>query len=160
MDNFNVSTFFTHDHDELDGFFAKFQQYKRTDYPLAKQYFKQFKFGLQRHIVWEEEFLFPLFEQVTGSIDGPTQVMREEHRQIGAALEAVHKKVQKADPNSDVQEQDLLSILKAHNDKEEHVLYPAIDQVASEEQLRVLHTSMETLPPERYMVCCKQHTHS
>ncbi len=159
MDKFNVSNFFTHDHDELDGNFEKFQEHKRTNYPLAKEYFKRFKFGLQRHIVWEEEFLFPLFEQVTGIINGPTQVMRQEHRQIEAALEAVHKKVQKADPDSNVQEQGLLSVLKTHNDKEEYVIYPAIDQAASKDQLQTLRTKMDALPPERYKVCCNQHVH-
>jgi hemerythrin-like domain-containing protein len=159
MEDFKVSSFFTHDHDELDNYFVKFQQLKRTDYPLAKQFFKQFKFGLQRHIVWEEEFLFPLFEQATGIVDGPTQVMRDEHRQIEAAMEAIHKKVQKSDPDSDDLDRALLSILKLHNDKEEHVLYPAIDQAATQEQLQTLHIRMETLPPERYKVCSCSHGH-
>ncbi len=159
MENFQVGEYFAHDHHELDEHFANFQQNKRSNYPLAKEYFKRFKFGLQRHIVWEEEFLFPLFEQVTGIVHGPTHVMRQEHRQIEAALEAVHKKVQKADPDSDAADQALLSILNVHNDKEEQVLYPAIDKAASLEQLQMLKTKMESLPPERYKVCCNQHVH-
>lgn len=106
MEEKKVTPFYKHDHDELDGFFLKFQELKNQDYPQAKEYFKKFKFGLQRHIVWEEEILFPLFEEKTGMKDcGPTAVMREEHRQIGEYLEAVHKKVQCNDPDSGEEEQ-------------------------------------------------------
>jgi regulator of cell morphogenesis and NO signaling len=157
MSQFHVNEFFTHDHNELDDHFLKFQQNKRTNYPLAKEHFKMFKFGLQRHIVWEEDFLFPLFEKVTGIIGGPTQVMRQEHRQIEAALEGVHKRVQRADPNSDAEEKVLLGVLKTHNDKEENVLYPAIDQAATKEELDALRIKMANLPPERYRTCCNHH---
>lgn len=159
MENFQVSEYFAQDHRALDENFTKFQQNKWSNYPLAKEYFKRFKFGLQRHLVWEEEFLFPLFEQLTGLVDGPTFEMRQEHRQIEVAMEAVHKKVQKADPNSDTADQDLLGILKVHHDKEEKVLFPAIDKAASLEQLQLLRTKMDSLPPERYKVCCNQHVH-
>ena len=61
------------DHDRLDELFKTFQQLKRSDFPKAKEAFKEFKFGLQRHIVWEEDLLFPLWEKKTGmSEGGPT----------------------------------------------------------------------------------------
>jgi len=73
---------------------------------------------------WEEEILFPLFEKKTGMQFGPTYVMRNEHKEIAAHLESIHKKVQKADPSSDREEQKLLEVLGAHNQKEEAILYP------------------------------------
>src|SRR5262245_65377049 len=103
---------FAADHDRLDALLAEFRRLKRIDYPKAKENFKQFKFGLQRHIVWEEQILFPAFERHTGMRDmGPTAVMRAEHRQIGERLEAIHDKVRCADPDSDREEEALLQVL-------------------------------------------------
>src|SRR6516165_10005127 len=104
----SVQTAFAADHDRLDGLLVNFQTWKRSNFEQAKEFFKEFKFGLQRHIVWEETILFPLFEQKTGMVGyGPTEVMRAEHRQIGEHLEAVHWKVQRQDPDSDPEEKAL-----------------------------------------------------
>jgi regulator of cell morphogenesis and NO signaling len=151
-----ISKYFEADHDRLDDLFKNFQKTKRSDFPKAKGFFKDFKFGLQRHIVWEEEILFPLFEEKTGmKSGGPTFVMREEHRQIAAALEAIHEKVKNADPNSDLDENNLLTLLGQHNLKEENILYPAIDRVASDVERKAVFEAMEKIPEERYALCCK-----
>ena len=113
-----VSAFFEQDHDRLDELFKTFQQSKRSDFPKAKEAFKEFKFGLQRHIVWEEDVLFPLWEKKTGmSESGPTPVMRNEHRQIGQQLEAIHGKVSEQNPDSDKEEQALLDLLGLYGDR-------------------------------------------
>ena len=149
-----ISEYFEKDHDRLDDLFRSFQEWKAKDYPRAKENFVAFKFGLQRHIVWEEDILFPLFEKGSGVTQGPTLVMRLEHRQIGECLEAVHKKVKNADPASDQEEKNLLEVLSAHNMKEEHVLYPAIDCLASAEDVRMVFDQMTAIPVERYERCC------
>lgn len=156
MENTKISIFYSHDHDELDGYFNKFKDTKRKNYPLAKEYFKQFKFGLQRHILWEEDILFPIFEEKTGMKEnGPTAVMRQEHTQIKSLLEELHKKVQRKDPESDRQEEDLWTVLKAHNYKEENILYPAIDQLASDEEKEKLFHSMNNVKEDQYKTCCQ-----
>ena len=153
-----ISKFFEKDHDRLDELFKTFQQLKRSDFPKAKEAFKAFKSGLQRHIVWEEDLLFPLWENKTGMSDsGPTPVMRNEHRQIGQLLEAIHGKVAAQNPDSDKEEQALLDILGSHNRKEERALYPAIDQVAGLEDRDTVFQNMENIPEERYKLCCGQH---
>lgn len=146
-----ISTFFEEDHDRLDGLFKSFQSLKRRDFAKAKEAFKEFKFGLQRHIVWEEDLLFPLWEEKTGmSEGGPTAVMRREHRQIGDCLEAIHQKVQQQNPDSDREEQALLELLGNHNMKEERVLYPAIDNVTGEKERETIYGAMKDIPEERY----------
>lgn len=151
----SIQSAFATDHDRLDGFFVSFQTWKRTDFAKAREAFKEFKFGLQRHIIWEETILFPLFEKKTGMYQtGPTEVMRQEHRQIGDCLEAIHKKVQQRDPNSDAEERSLLAILVAHNQKEETVLYPALDRLLSDEEKAAASDAMEKIPEEAYQVCC------
>lgn len=153
-----ISKFFEQDHDRLDELFKTFQQLKRSDFPKATEAFKAFKSGLQRHIVWEEDLLFPLWENKTGMSDsGPTPVMRNEHRQIGQLLEAIHGKVAAQNPDSDQEEQALLDILGSHNRKEERALYPAIDQVAGPEDRDTVFQNMENIPEERYKHCCGQH---
>ncbi|MEY4704226.1 MAG: hypothetical protein RL042_422, partial [Nitrospirota bacterium] len=65
-----ISAFFGQDHDRLDELLKAFQQLKRLDFAKAKEAFKEFKFGLQRHIVWEEDLLFPIWEEKTGMAEG------------------------------------------------------------------------------------------
>lgn len=150
-----ISAFYRQDHDRLDELFKTFQQFKRADFIKAKEAFKQFKIGLQRHIVWEEDLLFPLWEEKTGMSDsGPTFVMRAEHRQIGQQLEAIHDKVVEENPECDQEEQALLGLLGSHNMKEERVLYPALDQITSAEERETVFRNMQDIPEERYRVYC------
>jgi regulator of cell morphogenesis and NO signaling len=153
-----ISTYFEQDHDRLDALFQSFQTLKRHDVTKATEAFKEFKFGLQRHIVWEEDLLFPLWEEKTGmSEGGPTFVMRNEHRQIGEQLEAIHQKVIEQNQESDHEEQALLKLLGSHNLKEERVLYPSIDQVTTPEECRDIFQKMKEIPEDRYRVCCGVH---
>lgn len=150
-----ISVAFEQDHDRLDALFTTFQEQKRNDFAKAKEAFVAFKFGLQRHIVWEEDVLFPKWEENSGMAEGgPTQVMRTEHRMIGDCLEAIHQKVQAQDPESDRDEQRLLEILKSHNMKEERILYPSIDQVISDQERAELYQAMKDIPEERYRTSC------
>ncbi len=155
MTESTIRSYFEEDHDRLDELFKSFQELKRSDYPKAKEAFKQFKFGLQRHIVWEEDLLFPVWEQKTGLTEaGPTQVMRTEHRQIGVLLEALHEKVRAQNPESDQEEERLLAVLASHNLKEERILYPAIDKVLEDSERTAIFKAMEEMPSERYEICC------
>mgnify|MGYP001355728127 FL=1 len=153
-----ITAFYEQDHDRLDELFKTFQQMKWSDFLKAKEAFKEFKYGLQRHIVWEEDILFPLWEKETGITEGgATSVMRTEHRQIGQHLEAIHQKVIDQNPDSDQEEQALLNLLGSHNMKEERVLYPGIDRVASAEVRETVFQQMETIPEDRYKLCCGHH---
>ena len=151
----SIKQYFGEDHDRLDGLFTEFQGLKRQDAAAAKLKFKAFITGLSRHIVWEEEILFPLFEERTGMANfGPTEIMRQEHLMIKRHLDAIHDKVRVADPESDLEEKALLDVLKAHNLKEEQILYPAIDAGLDADAIRGIKASMDALPEERYAVCC------
>lgn len=155
----SVNDTFEKDHDRLDGHFAEFQRLKRTDFPAAKANFKQFMFGLKRHIIWEEEILFPIFERATGMLDrGPTAVMRQEHVLIHERLDALHAKVRAGDPESDAEADALLGVLKDHNMKEEQILYPAIDQMLAPGQLESIEKAMAAVP-EPTCGCGHAHTH-
>lgn len=150
-----ITSYFEKDHDHLDSLFTEFRRLKYVDFVEAKKNFIAFKFGLQRHIIWEEEVLFPLFEKKTGmSNAGPTFVMRLEHKDIGTILEEIHTKVKAADPRSEHEEELLISTLKLHNMKEENVLYPAIDEHMTKTEIEEAFAKMNSIPEERYQNCC------
>ena len=150
-----ISDFMEQDHDRLDGLFKDFQSAKAGDFEKAKGVFSEFKRGLQRHIVWEEEFLFPRFEERTGAGNGgPTAVMRLEHRRIKGLLDGIHDRVAAGKTDTDEYERELKDVLLVHNTKEESVLYPGIDGCLSEAEAATLITAMQALPAERFAHCC------
>ncbi len=149
-----VLEFMGKDHDRLDKLFKGFRS-KNNDINKAKSLFLDFRTGLLRHIVWEEEILFPIFEQKTGMHDtGPTAVMRMEHRQIKEFLEKIHNKIAAREIKEITELEDgLLEVLTAHNEKEQNILYPWIDNSVSEEERKEAFKKMSNLPHEKYSKC-------
>lgn len=150
-----VLSFMGADHDRLDNIFQEFKNIKNTDKNKARNLFHEFKVGLQKHIVWEEEILFPLFENKTGMYDtGPTAVMRLEHKKIKDLLERIHHSIAKHIQTNDL-EDSLIEVLTEHNNKEENILYPWIDDSVSGQEKEQAFTKMKNLPPEKYNRCCE-----
>lgn len=142
----SIAHYYEQDHARLGGLFERFRTTKRSNQTAAGQAFRQFADGLKRHIVWEEAILFPLFEAKTGVHGmGPTAVMRMEHQQIRALLDAILLKVEHQDAAGDAEENALLEVLDAHNRKEEHMLYPLIDQHLSDEERQGVFTKMDQI---------------
>lgn len=134
----NVFSYFTCDHERLDVIYADFilahEEFRTV---AAKQYFHQFSEGLRQHIRWEENQLFPLFEQHTGMVDtGPTAVMRREHKDIEALLLTVAEKLEQDSGGITQVCKTLSQLLKQHNMKEEKMLYPAIDDLCSDLEIK------------------------
>ena len=134
-----ITTFYEADHDRLDGLFKDFQRHRQNDPQTALECLEEFNEGLRRHIAWEEEILFSIFEKRNGMrAGGPTGVMRREHQEILRHLEAIRAKVASGDPETGYDEQMMLDILAMHNLKEEQVLYPWIDRLLTDaERTRV-----------------------
>ncbi|MBX9657741.1 MAG: hemerythrin domain-containing protein [Nitrospiraceae bacterium] len=141
-----ISSMFDKDHERLDALFKSFQTLKRTDFLKAKNAFLEFKAGLQRHVAWEEEVMFPLWEKKSGMTGGgPTIVMRNEHREIGDCLESLARKIQAQNPETDREEEILLDLLDRHNMSEEEVLYPEMDHLISAEERETAFRAMEKI---------------
>jgi hemerythrin-like domain-containing protein len=83
---------------------------------------------MARHIDFEEQVLFPAFEDATGMRQGPTTVMCEEHSQMRELMEqmveaaASHRKEDYLAAS-----ETMLVLMQQHNLKEEGVLYPECD---------------------------------
>jgi iron-sulfur cluster repair protein YtfE (RIC family) len=150
MDYRLISDFFEEDHDRLDDLYKNYQKAKETDLSNAKEQFEAFQSGLQRHIRYEEEVLFPMFENRTGMFtSGPTAVMREEHRQIKGHLQSIYQKLLNNDANSYFEEGRLLTVLSIHNQKEEEILYPAIDRMTVEGDKKWVFQAIENIAEEK-----------
>lgn len=134
MSSPSIDDYYSEDHDRLDELFQQFQSHKSSDPERAKEAFKAFHSGLERHIAWEEEILFPTFEKKTENAGGPTQVMRLEHQQIRGCLGVISEKLARGEGDTNKDEADLLSVLEQHNYKEENILFPMLDQITSQDE--------------------------
>ena len=144
-----ILEFMSKDHDSLDNLFEEFNKLRKSDISRAKPLFLNFSAGLQAHIAWEEDILFPIFERGTGMYDtGPTAVMRMEHGHIKNFLEEISGKVL-ADELDELGIK-LLEVLGSHNQKEENILYPAIDNLTNEQEKKQAIERMTELPSENF----------
>jgi iron-sulfur cluster repair protein YtfE (RIC family) len=150
----SILEFFQKDHERLDELFRQFQALKNWDVFKAEDVFREFKQGLQKHIVWEEEILFPIFEEKTGIMAcGPTQVMRMEHEKIKQCLEDIYEKVHERTV-SDEEEKELLLVLSNHSFKEKHILYPALDEMLSNDEKYAVFATIKNIGERRYRAFC------
>lgn len=103
----------------------------------AARVFAEFACGLNWHIDAEEITLFPAFEQKTGILEGPTAVLRDDHRQIRRRMAEVADHLKAGDAAAAGRAITALDdILGQHNIMEEQVLYPLTDQAMADRQER------------------------
>jgi regulator of cell morphogenesis and NO signaling len=129
----SASAYLGWDHDRLDALFVGYRgSLEAGRGEEARHFFSEFRTGLLRHIRMEEEVLFPAFEESTRlGPQGPTVVMRQEHREIQRLLSELARGL--SNPKEEVEElerlnRELLHLLGEHNAKEEHVVYPLTDR--------------------------------
>ncbi len=147
----SISTFMVQDHDRLDDLYNKFKNIKTSVQSKAKEIFSEFKTDLQKHILWEEEILFPLFENKTGMSDtGPTAVMKMEHKKIKRYLGEIINQLTNGNVQTDNLEAGLIDVLSEHNLKEENILYPMIDNSINDTELEDVFLKIKDLSPENY----------
>lgn len=105
------------------------QDAKATGLDHTQRLFAQFKAALEKMIASEEEVFFPSFDKTNGLAgDGPTAIMRVEHRQIRRLLEEIEEKLLKGDMRTDAEQIVLLQLLRAHQQQERAVVYPVIGE--------------------------------
>jgi iron-sulfur cluster repair protein YtfE (RIC family) len=112
---------------------------REGDWTPARAAYGEFECGVERHMRDEEEVLFPLFEARSGIVDGPTGVLRAEHRQVRGSLVRMHDAVTGGDaPGFEEGRSFLHSVLPAHDAQEEHVLFPTIDRLLAPAERRAV----------------------
>ena len=124
------------DHDRLDALEgAAFEARSQGHLAEAAAMYAAFAFGLRRHIRFEEELLFPEFEEKTGhsATAGPTMVMRDEHREILDCLDRIQASITDPASTAESVRHALHLVLGNHNLKEENIVYPMTDQALGAE---------------------------
>lgn len=124
-----IRTMMTEDHHRCDDLFAAVENaIARHDLERARQSFSSFVDATLTHFAGEEDILFPAFEARTGLISGPTEMMRREHTQLRALMQAAQDALAAGNTLAYLAEADtLLIMLQQHNMKEENILYPMCD---------------------------------
>ncbi|MBF0379535.1 MAG: hemerythrin domain-containing protein [Magnetococcales bacterium] len=120
-----IEEMFTKDHQRCDDIFVLVEQAAQAgDINNAKKSFAEFILGMNHHFAMEEEGFFPAFEEATGMTQGPTMVMRMEHKQMRGLLMQMQEAVTKEDVAEISQiTSTLMVIMRQHNIKEEQMLY-------------------------------------
>jgi iron-sulfur cluster repair protein YtfE (RIC family) len=139
-----VSRHLVADHARLDALFDDAcDRVGGGDFVGASGVFHAFAHGLQHHIDIEERFLFPVFDARV-PLRGPTTVMRHEHRAIEQLLATAGASLKARDAGQFATDAaELAALVKAHNLKEERVVYPQTDAALDDAERAELVTALE-----------------
>lgn len=133
----SITHYLTEEHRKCDKIYAEVEKaVNEENWEKAKELFKEFKDKTLLHFQKEEEVLFPEFEQKTGIVMGPTQVMRMEHNQARELLERMEKALEEKNKEEFLSlGESLMILIQQHNMKEEQILYPMSDQNLNSEEM-------------------------
>ena len=131
----NIKEFMSQDHRDCDLLFATAENaVSKDDWETATQAFNEFVQAMERHLGVEEKELFPAFEEETGVVTGPTEMMRMEHDQMRVLFAEMRDALEKQHSDDYLGIADtLLILMQQHNIKEEQILYNMMDQRLSED---------------------------
>jgi iron-sulfur cluster repair protein YtfE (RIC family) len=98
----------------------------------ARRAFSLFRYELEEHMRLEEELLLPALGVGPHADDGPAAVMRAEHPVLRELLEVIEIGLENEYPIGEATET-LEKTLADHNVKEERLLYPLFERMATPE---------------------------
>lgn len=133
-----IAAFFQADHDGIDALIAALDSAVPES---AIALMREFDRRLERHIVWEEEVLFPAADQAAPEVvRAPIAVLRREHARIRTHMKAAMVRLCRGDAaGARARVAAAAAVMGAHNAREERVLYPACDgNIPREEADRIL----------------------
>ncbi len=132
----DITRLMTHDHRECDDLFASAENAAaRGEWDKAGHALNAFAHALETHFSAEEEILFPRFEAVTGMTEGPTRMMKADHRNMREQLDLLRDAIAQKDSSAyEGESETLLIMMQQHNMKEENILYPMCDQQLAPER--------------------------
>jgi len=130
-----ISSYMRAEHRECDEIFAAAEKSVIDgDFEQAEKQFLLFADDTLRHFKREEESLFPTFETVSGSTEGPTKIMKFEHQQVRGLIGKMAEAVENKDSDAYLSlAESMMILLQQHNMKEEQMLYAMCDRVIPQE---------------------------
>jgi len=119
------------EHRECDEIFAAAEKSVIDgNFEEAEKQFLLFADDTLRHFKKEEETLFPTFEEISGSTEGPTRIMRFEHEQVRGLIGKMAEAVENKDSDAYLSlAESMMILLQQHNMKEEQMLYAMCDRI-------------------------------
>ena len=116
------------------------------DFETAEKQFLLFSNETLKHFKKEEELLFPTFEEISGSSEGPTKIMRYEHVQVRGLMGKMAEAVENKDTDAYLSiAESMMILLQQHNMKEEQMLYAMCDRVIPQERKESTLESMKNI---------------
>lgn len=142
-----VSGYLQSDHVRLDAIVAELEGRLEADQPApARALFDELACGLECHMQAEEKVLFPVFERITGMMGGPVVVMNHEHAELRGLMGRISDAIDAEDAAAARDALgEAIQLLRRHNMKEEHIVYPHTDQALGERAREELIDQMLTL---------------
>ena len=130
-----ISSYMRAEHRECDEIFAAAEKSVIDgNFEQAEKQFLIFADDTLRHFKREEESLFPTFETVSGSTEGPTKIMKFEHQQVRGLIGKMAEAVENKDSDAYLSlAESMMILLQQHNMKEEQMLYAMCDRVIPQE---------------------------
>ena len=124
-----ISHYLTEEHRACDALLAQAESAVHSKSEDALALTQTFVDDLLAHLDKEEKVMFPAFEQASGMVGGPTEMMRQEHMQMRSLALGLTEAV----VNNDSKRyfgltETLMILIQQHNMKEEQMLYRMADQ--------------------------------
>lgn len=135
-----ISRYLGGDHKRCDELFAEAETaVSNEQWESAETTTKLFCDAIEQHFAMEEQVLFPQFEEAVGSREGPTAVMRMEHRQMREVLSMLNDTLGKRDADGYLGYSETLNtLMQQHNMKEESILYLMTERVLDGRQDEII----------------------
>ena len=142
-----ISSYMRNEHRTCDDLFATAEKSVIDgDFEKAKEQFLLFSNETLRHFKKEEESLFPTFEELTGSTEGPTRIMKFEHEQVRGLLGKMADAIENKDNDAYLSlAESMMILLQQHNMKEEQMLYAMCDRTIPQDIKEKTLEAMKTI---------------
>jgi regulator of cell morphogenesis and NO signaling len=151
----DIRDYISDDNDRLDGVFKVFRDFGGANAKTARDLLHVLMAGIDRHIRWEEDILFPLFENRLGMEDrGPTAAMRDDHRKMKEVLQSLHGLVIQNGTDDGDLDRELAELLAGHQRRGEESFYPMLDHSLSDAEKLDAYTRMKSIGLEKVNRCC------
>jgi hemerythrin-like domain-containing protein len=135
----NIKEYLINDHRSCDHLFTKMEDQANVSLVDAKEITEAFIRDMERHFQREERVMFPEFETKTGMVNGPTEMMRQEHMQMRNLMQQLLEAIDNENKDKFFGlSETLMILLQQHNMKEEQMLYTMAQQHLGSEADRIV----------------------
>lgn len=132
----SINDYMMKDHRLCDSIFERAEQAAASsDFATLEREAGNFLRRIATHIEMEEHVLFPAFERKTGMGEGgPSATMRNEHRRMEELFEQMRSAIASQDAAAYREASSTLNeLLTQHNQKEESMMYPMVEDAVGAE---------------------------